>query len=109
MPTQVYECARDGEFDVTVSFNDNVPRTRTCPTCRKKSKHVLKPPAGIKIVRGWNERANDFRRDPYTQAKAQLDNAYNESKEMGMETGKPTEKSYQSMAANIDKKKKRGK
>ena len=87
-----------------VSFRDKIPRTRTCPKCRKKSKHILKPQAGIKIMRGWNKRANDFRRDPYTQAKAQLNNAYNESKEVGMETGKPTEKSYQLQAASIAEK-----
>ena len=53
--------------------------------------------------RTWNEKANEYQRDPYTQAKAQLENVYNENRDRGLDTAKPTEQAIQVAAAQIAK------
>lgn len=101
MPTQVYFCETDGEFDIQQSFAEEVRKTIKCVTCGKTSKHVLYAPAGIKIERTWNEKANDIRRDPYTQAKAQAENNYHEQKDLGIELPKSNEEQIQAAAKAI--------
>lgn len=100
MPTQVYACASDGEFDVHLSFKDDVPHTQACPACGKDSEHVLSVPL-VKIEYTWNDKANDYQRNYYTMAKAQLNNTYHEQKEMGVELPKPTEQSIQRAAKSL--------
>ena len=102
-PVQVFRCPLHGEFDVHLTFRDDIPRTRPCPDCGKEGSHILKPPAGIKVVRTWNEQANEQQRDPYTQATAQAYNMYNEQRDAGVEVAKPTEKGIQLAAAQIAK------
>lgn len=90
--------------------------------CGRKSKHILKPIATAIIEGGtgagrgmyidrkkrqWEAEANDQRRDPYTQAKAQMDHSYNEQKDMGADVAKPTEESIQAAAKEIAKEKKK--
>ena len=103
MPIQVYECDSDGEFDVKLSFDDEIAQTKKCPICANLSKHIISPVGSVKIQRGWNEKANEYQRDPYTQAKAQAWNSYNESTERGHEAVKPTEKGIQIGAREIAK------
>ena len=101
MPTQVYECKIDGEFEITLSFQDEIPKVKKCPDCGKRSKHIISPVAGIKIERGWNEQANEAQRDPYTQAKAQAYEAYHGRKERGEDPPKPDESAIQIAAEGI--------
>jgi hypothetical protein len=108
MPIQVYECKADGEFDIQLTFKDEIPKQFNCPACGKNSKHIIKPPAGIKVNRTWNEKANDYQRNPYTQAKAQLTNTYNTQKDMGAKDLKPpTEENIQFVAKQLSKNKKK--
>lgn len=102
MPIQVYECDEDGEFDLKISFKEDIPQSMKCPVCNEKIKHIISAPS-IKIVRGWNEKANEYQRDPYTQAKAQAWNVYNENREHGHEAIKPTEGGIQIAAREIAK------
>lgn len=104
MPTQVYRCQAHGEFDIWLSFKDDIPESKSCPDCGKSSPHILKPPAGIKVARTWNELANEQQRDPYTQAKAQAYNMYHEQKDAGCIVEKPTEQGIQLAAAKIAEK-----
>ncbi len=109
MPIQIYLCTRHGEFEVSVPFSEDVPQEVDCPTkdndraCCGISRHVLKAPAGITIKRTWNEKANEYRRNPRTQAEAQLDNSYHEQKDMGKDVAKPTEKDIQKATKKIEK------
>jgi len=107
VPTQVYECPFDGELDYHYKWEDKITETRSCSECGAISRHVIKPPAGVKIVRDWNEKANDYQRDPYTQAKAQLINVYNSARDQGQDVGKPTEEGIQVAAAGIAREKTR--
>lgn len=114
MPTQVYSCPEHGEYDIALSFKDEIPAFWRCPVdveadgvggvfCDERSPHILKPPAGIKVVRTWNEQANEWQRDPYTQAKAQATNMYNEQRDAGIDIPMPTERDYQIAASQIAK------
>jgi hypothetical protein len=100
VPTQEYECQTDGAFDIHLSFKEDVPSSVKCPDCGVPSRHVLHPPAAL-FARTWNEQANDYQRDPYTQAKAQATNMYHEQKDMGIRVDKPTEEGLQRAAAQI--------
>ena len=64
---------------------------------------MLRAPAVVNIKHTWNERANELQRDPYTQAKSQLENVYNENRDQGLDTPKPTEESIQVAAKEIAK------
>jgi hypothetical protein len=109
MPTQVYKCSIHGEYDVITSFRDDIKETLLCRylECRKTAKHIIKPPAGIKVSRTWNEKANEYQRDTYTQAKAQITNSYNEEAERtGKSPRKITEEAVQVAAESIDRREK---
>lgn len=96
MPTQEYQCEADGAFDIHLTFVEDVPKTSPCPDCGVEGRHVLRVPAGgAHFARTWNEQANEARRDPYTQAKAQSWNMYNEQRDMGVRVDIPTEESIQ--------------
>jgi hypothetical protein len=101
LPTQEYHCDRDGAFDIHLTFAEDVPVTHRCPKCSLEGRHVLRAPAS-KFARTWNEQANEAQRDPYTQAKAQSENMYNEQRDMGVRLDKPTEESIQGAAAALD-------
>ena len=103
MPTQEYLCKSDGPFDVHLTFAEDVPITYPCPHCGAGGRHVLRPPAGLKFARTWNEQANECRRDTYTQAKAQSWNMYNEQRDLGVRVDKPTEASIQVAASALDR------
>ncbi len=75
MPIYVYECPEHGRQDVfTRSFT--ILRERPCEKCGKASKICVTAPSRHNIERTWNDKANEYRRDPYTQSKAQLSNLY---------------------------------
>ena len=101
LPTQEYNCDRDGAFDIHLTFAEDVENSLACPTCGGESIHVLRAPAA-KFARTWNEQANEAQRDPYTQAKAQSFNMYNEQRDMGVRLEKPTEAGIQVAAKALD-------
>ena len=109
MPTQVFECPRHNEFDVFVSFSQDVPQEADCPVvehgraCCEISRHVLKAPAGIIIRNTWNDNANEQRQNPYVQAKYQAQHMQDEQRDMGnLGVPKITEAGLQVAAARID-------
>lgn len=101
MPIQVYECPKDGEWEHWQSIKEEIEKKRPCPTCSSKSPHKLVPCGGIRIMRGWNEQANDYQRTPYTMAQAQVHNNYHEKRDMGIDLPKPSEADIQIAARNI--------
>ena len=103
MPNQTFCCVRHDEFDVQVSFKDDIPKMINCPKCGQPSQHILKAPIGVIFKRDWNEQANESQRNPYIQAKAQATNMYNEQRDAGNEVSKPTEEGIQIAAAHIAK------
>ena len=59
-------------------------------------------PAIVNVQRDWNEKANEYQRNPYTQAKAQITNAYREEAERtGKSPRKVTEEAVQVAAKSI--------
>ena len=102
MPTQEYNCNKDGAFDIHLTFAEDVPETSPCLSCGKSSRHVLRAPAA-KFEYTWNDQANEARRTPYTQAKSQSWNMYNEQRDMGVRVDKPTEESIQTAAGALDR------
>lgn len=102
MPTQEYHCPTDGPFDVHLTFAEDVAGTLPCPTCGHDSRHILRAPAGgAHFARTWNEKANEFRRDPYTQGKAQVTHEFHGRRDLGEYPTKPTEDMYQAAAKGI--------
>ena len=80
MPNQEYHCKHHGPFDIHLTFAEDVPKTSPCPSCGVGSRHVLRAPAA-QFEYTWNDQANEARRDPYTQAKTQAWNCYNEQRD----------------------------
>ena len=80
MPIYVYECPEHGRQDVFTRGFD-ILKTRSCQTCGKASKICVTAPSRHNIERTWNDKANEYRHDPYIQAKAQLTNMHRESLE----------------------------
>jgi len=101
MPIQEYNCIKDGVFEIYQTFQEVVLPDLSCPTCGDKSLRVIQRLAGVKLKGTWNDNANEMQRDPYTQAKYQSENMYNEQKDMGLEVQKPTEQSIQIAARTI--------
>lgn len=103
MPIYEFRCPEDGVHNIFVRTFD-VPETHTCPTCKQEVPNVISKPSLITIERGWNEKANDYRRSPYDQAKAQLHNLDREQQEhRNAPPMKITEEMIQATASNIDK------
>lgn len=100
MPIQVYSCLKDGEQDIFMRTFEVPPRI-DCPTCGQKIKHIISAPAIVDIRRDWNENANEYRRDPYTQAKAQIRNKQREDLERDIPIQKISEEGIQAGAAAI--------
>ena len=76
MSIQVYECRDHGRTEVFLRGLD-VPQTHTCPGCGKPIPHVISAPALVDVQHDWNDKASDQQRNPYDQAKAQLNNMAN--------------------------------
>ncbi len=100
MPKQEYHCRQHGPFDIILTFHDDVPASAPCPECGSEGRHVLRAPAAH-FARTWNEQANEARRDPYTQAKTQAWNCYNEQRDQGVRMDEPTEAGIQVGAKGI--------
>lgn len=100
MPIYAYECGKDGvheEFSRTMG-----PRPEAaCPECGGPARPVISAPAMIDVKRGWNEKANLWQRDPYTQSKAQLTNMNRAAAERGEPLVKITEGAIQAGARAI--------
>ena len=129
MPIQTYLCPIHGEFDIRMSFSDEIPELERCPvvdprdTCGKKAVHIIKPPAGI-IVQGGtgagrghtqaraDSRFNEtFSLDPRSKAELQHRNVEAERKEMGKKPLGVDSDGMRKVAANIaadDKRRPRG-
>ena len=80
MPIYVYECPEHGRQDVFTRTFD-ILKVRPCQTCGKASRICVTAPSRHDIERTWNDKANEYRRNPYVQAKAQLTNMHRESLE----------------------------
>ena len=100
MAIQTYDCPHHGEFD-KLFRRAGLAYRFPCPRCGRTSAHVFKPPSLVTFKRGWNEQANLDRRDPYTQAKAQLVNYDREEQGHGKPPMKITEAAIQAGAKAI--------
>lgn len=100
MPIYSYACEEHGEFEVFQRGFRESAEPRPCPECGR-SAGALVTAAGVKIERTWNDKANDWQRTPYDQAKAQSWNTYHEQTERGIEAPKPTEAGIQEAAKQI--------
>ncbi len=107
MPIYVYECRRHGRHDFFSRTVDPRPE-RPCQECGEPAAMCVTAPGVVDVRRDWNEKANDYRRDPYTQAKAQLTNVRREAlerveRDCDRPTGHITEEAIQVGAREIDK------
>ncbi len=105
MPIYTFRCKTDGEHDIFFKTY-NTKKVMPCPVCHEPAKRIISLPGLIDVKRGWNEQANDARRDPYTQAKAQWDGVQRGNAMFGRKIEKPNEKALQLAAREIDKKNK---
>ena len=81
---------------------------RPCQTCGRTSRICITTPSRHDIKHTWNDKANEYRRDPYTQAKAQLENFHKgELEHLDRDCDRPenpvTEEAIQIGAREIDK------
>ena len=107
MPIFEFKCPRHGLFDI-FSRMGGAPDEATCVHwgCNKRGKRVFSAPALVNVQRDWNEEANDYQRDAYTQAKAQLTNVAREEAEHSGGSPRPVkEESVQAAAKAIADKK----
>ncbi len=107
MPIYVHECREHGRQDFLSRAFDPVPE-RPCKECGEPAGIVVTAPGAVDVKRDWNEKANDWQRNPYDQSKAQLRNIDREGQERH---GKPpmriTEEAVQAGAKAIDDQKRR--
>ena len=102
MSIQVYECKEHGQEEVLIRSLD-IPPTLECSVCGAPMRNLISAPAIVDVRRTWNDKANDFRHDPYTQAKAQLRNLDRENQEHNDDRPmKITEPMLQETARKID-------
>lgn len=102
MPIYSFTCDEHGQHDELVR-EYIVPSLSSCPTCGKSTENVVTKPSQVNVTLDWNDKANDYRRDPYTQAKAQL-NALDREDQMTQDA-KPKrwkEEQIQETAKQID-------
>ena len=109
MPLYEFSCSTHGTFDVFTRMG-GTPDESPCPSCSERGTRVFSAPALVNVQRGWNEKASDYQRDPYTQAKAQLTNvAREEAERSGMSPRPVREESIQAAAKSIaDKRPRKG-
>ncbi|KKM78365.1 hypothetical protein LCGC14_1360680 [marine sediment metagenome] len=75
MPIYTYKCPEHGRYDVFTRHFDAL-KERPCEKCGGASKICVTAPSRHNIERTWNDKANEYRQNPYTQAKAQLTNMH---------------------------------
>lgn len=107
MPIYVYECPEHGRQDV-FTRNFDILKVRACPKCGRKSRICVTAPSRHNIERTWNDKANEYRRDPYVQSKAQLTNFHRSElehleRDCDREPSPVTEEAIQIGAREIDK------
>ena len=100
-PLGHYKCLEHGEFVVEFVSTEAATWEQPCPVCGVVSGWSSQAPAA-KFNYTWNEQANEARRTPYTQAKAQSWNNYNEQRDVGVRLEKPTEAGIQVAAKALD-------
>jgi len=104
MSIQVYEC-KDNHRDEVFLRGLDVPQTHEC-SCGKPAFLVISAPSVINVKRDWNDKASDQQRNPYEQARAQLNNMANEARDRAELHGTPptkiTEANIQEAAKQID-------
>ncbi len=117
MPIYVYECPEHGTFEIFTRIIGEVPKTAICEAvtdfdhgcdCGRPAKLAVTAPSRHNIEQTWNDKANEYRRDPYTQAKAQLTNFHRgELEHIERDCDRPenpvTEEAIQIGAGEIDK------
>ena len=102
MPIYSYSCSLHGEHDILVKTY-GVPKTSECPKCGDITVNVITTPSRVDVKLDWNDKTHDYRRDPYTQAKAQLNNLDREDQELqGAKPKKWKENQIQEVAKRID-------
>ena len=90
MPIYEHDCMEHGLFEVFTRVVDPLPK-RPCETCGEPAAIAVSRLGRFNVERGWNEKANEYQRDPYTQAKAQLENVRRETLErVGRDCDRPT-------------------
>ena len=102
MPIYTYICSTHGEHDELVR-RYIIDSSSICPQCNKKTKKVVTSPSKVDVKLDWNDKASDQQRDPYTQAKAQL-NALDREDQM-LQDARPKkwrEEQIQETAKQID-------
>ena len=109
MPLYEFRCSIHGVFDVFTRMGGS-PDESPCPSCGERGTRVFSAPALVHVQRSWNEKANDYQRDPYTQARAQLTNVAREEAERSGGSPSPiSEESVQVAAkALVDERPKKG-
>ena len=101
MPIYTYSCKDHGSTDVLVRGFDGREDTYWCPECGSQMSKAVTAPAKVFVSRDWNEKANDWQRNPYDQAKAQLNNMNRMAQEKGKRPIKISEETIQATAASI--------
>lgn len=102
MPIYEFVCESHGAFDILARRYRAEAAPAKCPECGADSRPSLSFGAA-RVSRDWNDKANDQRRSPYEQAKAQSWNSYNERRGRGLEAQKPTERMVQEGARQLSR------
>jgi len=102
MPIYSYNCPKDGNQDIL--FRSYDPQDAwPCPECTRLIPKTISTPGRVEVKRDWDEKANDYQRDPYTQSKAQLTNVKRRAAEHGEPHSRITEEVIQLGAREIDR------
>ena len=101
MPIYEFNCIEHKLFSVFTRMGGS-PDESPCPSCGERGTRVFSAPALVHVQRDWNEKANSYQRDSYTQAKAQLTNVAREEAERSGGSPRPiSEESVQVAAKAI--------
>ena len=101
MPLYEFRCDQHSTFEVFTRMGGQ-PDEAPCPSCGKRGTRIFSAPALVNVQRDWNEKANNYQRDPYTQARAQLTNVAREEAERSGRSPRPiSEESVQVAAKAI--------
>ena len=100
-PIYEFKCSKHGVFSVFTRMGGS-PDESPCPNCDKRGVRIFSAPALVHVQRDWNEKANSYQRDSYTQAKAQLTNVAREEAERSGGSPRPVqEESIQAAARQL--------
>ena len=101
MPIYEFNCIEHKLFSVFTRMGGS-PDESPCPSCGERGTRVFSAPALVNVKRSWDDKASDYQRNPYTQAKAQLTNvAREEAERSGMSPQPVREESIQAAAKSI--------